>query len=74
MRPAEEECQEQAAQGTTGLFITVQLAASFGVTVLGLLLARLADDPFTPLFGLLTVAALTAGALAQGLPGRPEQA
>ncbi|KNX37513.1 DHA2 family efflux MFS transporter permease subunit [Luteipulveratus halotolerans] len=62
--------QEQAAQGTTGLFITVQLAASFGVTVLGLLLTQLPEDPFTPLFAVLAVAALAAAVLARGLPGR----
>ncbi|MDF8263306.1 DHA2 family efflux MFS transporter permease subunit [Luteipulveratus flavus] len=61
---------KDAAQGTTALFITVQLAASLGVTVLGLLLNRLAD-PFGVLFAVLAGAALVAGVLARGLPGRP---
>ncbi|AKU16484.1 DHA2 family efflux MFS transporter permease subunit [Luteipulveratus mongoliensis] len=62
---------EKAAQGTTALFITVQLAASLAVTVLGFLLARSLDDPFTVLFGMLTVAALAMGMLARRLPGAP---
>jgi EmrB/QacA subfamily drug resistance transporter len=58
-------------QGTTSMFITVQLAASFGLTLLGLLQARTPEHWLTALFGLLTVAALAIAALSQALPGSP---
>jgi MFS family permease len=60
----------EQAQGTTALFMTVQLAASLGVTVLGLLQARAPEDWLTVLFLLLAAAALGMVALSQALPGR----
>ncbi|OHV40748.1 multidrug transporter [Pseudofrankia sp. EUN1h] len=57
-------------QGTTALFMSVQLSASLGITVLGLLQARAGDDWVTWLFALLTAAALAMLALSRRLPGR----
>ncbi len=59
------------AQGTTSLFIAVQLAASLGVSLLGLLQARLPEHWLTVLFGLLALGALTMTVLSRWLPGRP---
>ncbi len=58
-------------KGTTALFMTVQLAASFGVTILGLLQARAGTHWITALFALLTAAALAMTVLSAALPGRP---
>ncbi|MBL7497917.1 MFS transporter [Frankia sp. CN7] len=58
-------------QGTTALFMSVQLSASLGITLLGLLQARAGGDWLTWLFGLLTAAALAMLALSRRLPGRP---
>jgi EmrB/QacA subfamily drug resistance transporter len=60
-------------QGTTALFMSVQLSASLGITVLGLLQARAGDDWVTWLFALLTAAALAMLALSRRLPGRPTE-
>ena len=65
--PAEEQ-----AQGTTSLFMTVQLAASLGVTVLGLLQARTGGHWITALFILLSAAAVGIAILSRALPGPPE--
>lgn len=58
-------------QGTTALFMSVQLSASLGVTLLGVLQARAGADWLTWMFGLLAVAALAMIALSGRLPGRP---
>lgn len=58
-------------QGTTALFMTVQLAASLGVTLLGLLRSDLGDRWITVLFAVLVAAALAITALSRALPGRP---
>lgn len=58
-------------QGTTALFMTVQFAASLGVTLLGLLQSRVPAHWLTLLFGITTVAALAIAVLARALPGRP---
>lgn len=62
---------ESIAQGTTSLFITVQLTASLGVTLIGFLMSRVAEGQFTWVFGILTVAALVAALMSRLLPGRP---
>ncbi|HEY2794378.1 MAG TPA: MFS transporter [Micromonosporaceae bacterium] len=54
------------AQGTTSMFMTVQLAASLGVTLLGLL-------PTDRFFTLLAVAAIGIVALSRRLPGETDQ-
>lgn len=61
---------EAAAQGTTGLFISVQLAASVGVLAVG----SLDDGGSAVLFGILAVLAAIAAGLSRLLPGRPERA
>lgn len=61
-------------QGTTALFMSVQLSASLGITVLGLLQARAGGDWLTWLFGLLAAAALAILALSRLLPGPPVDA
>lgn len=66
--PAEEQ-----PQGTTALFMTVQLTASLGVTLLGFLHTRTGPGWITTLFAILTVAALVITALSRALPGRPSQ-
>jgi EmrB/QacA subfamily drug resistance transporter len=58
-------------QGTTALFMTVQLAASLGVTVLGLLQSRVPGQWLTLLFLLLAAAALAIAGLSRALPGSP---
>lgn len=58
---------ERAAQGTTGLFISVQLAASAGVLVVGLL----SDGSLAGLFVGLAILAVGATGLSRLLPGRP---
>ncbi|WP_066905704.1 DHA2 family efflux MFS transporter permease subunit [Millisia brevis] len=60
---------EAAAQGTTGLFICVQLAASVGVLAVGFL----DDGGSAVLFGILAVLAAIAAGLSRLLPGRPER-
>ncbi len=60
-------------QGTTALFMAVQLSASLGVSVLGLLQARDGPNWFGMLCALLAVAAIAMAALSYALPGRPEQ-
>jgi EmrB/QacA subfamily drug resistance transporter len=57
-------------QGTSSMFMTVQLTASLGVTILGLLQARTPEHWLTVLFLLLTAAALAIAALSRALPGR----
>jgi EmrB/QacA subfamily drug resistance transporter len=64
----------EQAQGTTALFMTVQLAASLGVTVLGLLQARTERHWLTALFTVLVVAAVVAALLSTALPGRADPA
>jgi EmrB/QacA subfamily drug resistance transporter len=64
----------EQSQGTTALFMSVQLSASLGVTVLGLLQSRTGDDWLTWLFGLLAATAVLMLALSGRLPGRPEPA
>jgi EmrB/QacA subfamily drug resistance transporter len=61
----------EQAQGTTSLFMTVQLTASLGVTVLALLQARTPQHWITVLFGVLTAGALAILGLSRALPGRP---
>jgi EmrB/QacA subfamily drug resistance transporter len=62
--------QAEQAQGTTALFMTVQLTASLGVTLLGVLQTRTPEHWITVLFTVLTAAALTICALSRFLPGR----
>jgi EmrB/QacA subfamily drug resistance transporter len=64
---------DRAAQATTTLFIVVQTSASFGVTIIGLLLARLGVDAFGPLAVILTVVAVLIALLSRLLPGPPAQ-
>ncbi|EIV92265.1 DHA2 family efflux MFS transporter permease subunit [Frankia sp. QA3] len=58
-------------QGTTSMFMTVQLAASLGVALLSLLHSRAGADWVAVLFALLAAAAAGIGLLAARLPGRP---
>lgn len=62
---------ESAAQGTTALFVVVQLFASVGVTVMGLLLDRGGSDVFRTVFVILAATALVAALFGSKLPGRP---
>lgn len=62
---------ESAAQGTTALFIVVQLFASIGVTVMGLLLDLGGSAVFGTIFATLAATALFAAAIGSRLPGRP---
>ncbi len=62
---------ERAGQATTTLFIVVQTSASFGVTIIGLLTARLGVDTFRPLALILTIAAGLIAVLSRLLPGSP---
>ncbi|MDV6286893.1 DHA2 family efflux MFS transporter permease subunit [Rhodococcus jostii] len=62
---------ESAAQGTTALFIVVQLFASIGVTVMGLLLDRGGADIYGTVFLVLAATALVAALVGTRLPGRP---
>lgn len=63
--------QASAAQGTTALFIVVQLFASVGVTVMGLLIGPDGAPPFAAVFAILAVTALAIAVNALRLPGRP---
>jgi EmrB/QacA subfamily drug resistance transporter len=63
----------RAAQATTTMFIVVQTSASFGVTIIGLLLARLGVDAYGPLAVILTGAAVLIAVLSRLLPGPPAQ-
>jgi EmrB/QacA subfamily drug resistance transporter len=60
--------QAEQAQGTTALFMTVQLTASLGVTLLGVLQTRAPEHWITILFTVLTAAALTICVLSKALP------
>jgi len=62
---------EKSAQGTTALFVVVQIFASVGVTLIGLLLARGGGDPFGVLFGIVAAAMLLVAPVSALLPGRP---
>jgi EmrB/QacA subfamily drug resistance transporter len=61
----------EQAQGTTALFMTVQLAAALGVTFLGVLRSRTDGDWPTILFAVLAAAAAGIVVLSTALPGRP---
>ena len=65
---------ERAGQATTTMFIVVQTSASFGVTIIGLLLARLGVDAYGPLALILTAAAALIAVLSRLLPGPPGSA
>jgi EmrB/QacA subfamily drug resistance transporter len=62
---------ERAGQATTTLFIVVQTSASFGVTIIGLLMARLGVDSFGLLALILTLDAVLIALLSRRLPGPP---
>lgn len=62
---------DATAQATAALFIVVQLAASTGVTVVGVI-TGLGPLGFSVIFGLLAAAQLVALAATRLLPGRPE--
>ena len=64
---------DRAAQATTTMFIVVQTSASFGVTIIGLLLARLGVDAYGPLAVILTGVAVLIAVLSRLLPGPPVQ-
>jgi MFS family permease len=57
-------------QGTTALFMTVQLAASLGVTLLGVLQGRAPDRWLTLLFLVLAGSAVAIAGIGRLLPGR----
>jgi len=61
----------EVARGTTALFMSVQLAGSLGVTMLGLLRERAGASWVTALFAALAGVTLAAAALGSRLPGRP---
>ncbi len=63
---------ESIAQATTAMFISVQLAASVGVAVVGLLIDRLDVAAFPVLFWILTGGTVAMAALSSLLPGRPD--
>ncbi len=60
----------EQAQGTTALFMTVQLTASLGITLLALLQSRTPDQWLTVLYLILTISAVTIAVLSRALPGR----
>jgi EmrB/QacA subfamily drug resistance transporter len=62
---------EATSQATTTLFIAVQVSASLGLTVVGLLLDGSGRDRFGTLFAILAAAAVATAALSRLLPGRP---
>lgn len=61
---------ESAAQGTTALFITVQLFASVGVTVMGGLIGPDGTVTFGTVFAVLAAVAIAAALNGLRLPGR----
>jgi len=62
---------ERAGQATTTMFIVVQTSASFGVTIIGLLIARLGLDAYGPMALVLTADAILIAVLSRLLPGPP---
>ena len=62
---------DRVAQATTTMFIVVQTSASFGVTVIGLLMSRLGADGYALLFTLLAADAALMAVLSRLLPGPP---
>lgn len=62
---------KSAAQGTTALFVVVQVFASVGVTVMGLLVDRPGPTVFGTVFAVLAGAAGVAAIVGSRLPGRP---
>jgi len=62
---------EAAAQGTTALFIAVQLMAAVGATVVAAITAAIAA-PVPAIYLILAAAGLLVLALARLLPGRPD--
>jgi EmrB/QacA subfamily drug resistance transporter len=62
---------DRAAQATTTMFIVVQTSASFGVTVIGLVMSRLGADAYGLLFTILAVDAALMALLSRLLPGAP---
>jgi len=65
---------ERAGQATTTMFIVVQTSASFGVTVIGLLLGRLGVGAYGPLAVILTASSILIALLSRLLPGPPSRA
>jgi hypothetical protein len=62
---------DEQPQGTTAMFMTVQLAASLGVTLLGVLQSRAPGQWLTVVFLLLAGSAVAIAGLSRALPGRP---
>jgi MFS family permease len=63
---------DRAGQATTTMFIVVQTSASFGVTVIGLLMSRLETESYGLLFTILAVDAGLIAAFSRLLPGAPQ--
>jgi len=65
---------EATSQATTTMFIVVQVFASIGITVIGLVLSDDTTSAFGPLFAVLAAAAFLAAVLSRRLPGPPAPA
>jgi EmrB/QacA subfamily drug resistance transporter len=65
---------DRVGQATTTMFIVVQTSASFGVTVIGLLMSRLGADSYGPLFAVLAADAVLMAVCSRALPGAPAPA
>ena len=65
---------EATSQATTTMFIVVQVFASIGITVIGLVLSDETTSAFGPLFTVLAGAAALAAVLSRRLPGAPAPA
>ena len=65
---------EATSQATTTMFIVVQVFASIGITVIGLVLSEQTTTAFGPLYAVLAGAAFLAAVLSRRLPGPPAPA
>jgi predicted MFS family arabinose efflux permease len=62
---------DATSQATTTMFIVVQVSASIGITVIGLVLSNETTTAFGPFYAVLAAAAFVAAALSRRLPGAP---
>lgn len=65
---------DMVGQATTTMFIVVQTSASFGVTVIGLLMSRMGADSYGVMFAILAIDAALIAGVSRLLPGAPAPA